>query len=64
MESQIEVSQAIFDDEVKTLNSIERDVVREVKEKLNFIPRVTLVEPRSIVRRMKQSRVIDLRKPE
>jgi phenylacetate-CoA ligase len=64
LEIQIEISQDIFDDEVKTLNRIERDVVREVKEKLDFVPRVTLVEPRSIVRRMKQSRVIDLRKPE
>jgi hypothetical protein len=39
-------------------------VVREVKERLDFVPRVILVEPRSIVRRMKQSRVIDLRKKE
>jgi phenylacetate-CoA ligase len=64
LEIQIEVSQDIFDDEVKTLNRIERDVVREVKEKLGFVPRATLVEPRSIVRRMKQSRVIDLRRPD
>jgi phenylacetate-CoA ligase len=64
LEIQIEVSQDIFDDEIKTLNRIEREVVRDVKERLDFIPRVTLVEPRSIVRRMQQSRVIDLRKPE
>ena len=64
LEIQIEVSQDIFDDEIKTLNRIERGVAREVKERLDFVPRITLVEPRSIVRRMKQSRVIDLRKPE
>ena len=62
LDIQIEISQDIFDDEIKTLNRIERGVVREVKERLDFVPRVTLVEPRSIVRRMKQSRVIDLRK--
>jgi hypothetical protein len=56
------VPQDIFTDEVKTLNRIERDVSREVKEKLDFVPKVTLVEPRSIVRKMKQSKVIDLRK--
>jgi phenylacetate-CoA ligase len=64
LDIQIEISQDIFDDEIKTLNRIERGVVREVKERLDFVPRVTLVEPRSIVRRMKQSRVIDLRKQE
>ena len=64
LEIQIEVPQDIFNDEMKTLNRIERDVVREVKEKLDFMPKVTLVEPRSIVRKMKQSRVIDLRKVE
>ena len=64
LEIQIEVPQDIFNDEVKTLNRIERDIVRDVKEKLDFVPKVTLVEPRSIVRKMKQSRVIDLRKPD
>ncbi len=64
LEIQIEVSQDIFDDEIKALNRIEREVVRDVKERLDFVPRVTLVEPRSMVRRMKQSRVIDLRKSE
>ena len=62
LEIQIEVPQDIFNDEMKTLNRIERDVLHEVKEKLDFVPKVTLVEPRSIVRKMKQSRVIDLRK--
>jgi phenylacetate-CoA ligase len=64
LEIQIEVSPDIFDDEIKTLNRIERDVVREVKERLDFVPRVTLVEPRSIPRKMKQNSVIDLRKSE
>jgi phenylacetate-CoA ligase len=62
LEIQIEISQDIFNDEIKTLNRIERGVVREVKERLDFIPRVTLVEPRSIIRKMQQSRVIDMRK--
>ena len=62
LEIQIEVPQDVFNDEMKTLNRIEREVLREVKEKLDFVPKITLVEPRSIVRKMKQSRVIDLRK--
>ena len=62
LEIQIEVPQDVFNDEMKTLNRIEREVLREVKEKLGFVPKITLVEPRSIVRKMKQSRVIDLRK--
>jgi phenylacetate-CoA ligase len=64
LEIQIEVSQDIFNDEVKTLNRIEQAVSREVKERLDFVPKVTLVEPRSIVKRMKQSRVMDLREKE
>ena len=64
LEIQIEVPQDLFNDEVKTLNRIEQDVARDVKEKLDFVPKVTLVEPRSIIRKMKQSRVIDRRKPD
>jgi phenylacetate-CoA ligase len=62
LEIQIEVPEDIFNDEIKTLNRIEHDALDEVKERLDFVPKVTLVEPRSIVRKMKQSRVIDLRK--
>jgi phenylacetate-CoA ligase len=62
LEIQIEVPQDLFNDEIKTLNRIENDALHEVKERLDFVPKVTLVEPRSIVRKMKQSRVIDLRK--
>jgi phenylacetate-CoA ligase len=62
MEIQIEVSQDIFDDEMKKLNELEIVVVRDVKEKFDFIPKVTLVEPRSLKRKMKKRRVIDKRK--
>jgi phenylacetate-CoA ligase len=62
MEIQIEVSPDIFDDEMKKLNELEIVVVREVKDKFDFIPKVTLVEPRSLKRKMKKSRVIDRRK--
>ncbi len=62
MEIQIEVSQDIFDDEMKKLNELEIEVVREVKEKFDFIPKVTLVEPRTLKRKMKKSRVVDRRK--
>lgn len=61
LEIQVEVSQDIFNDEMKKLAELEHLIVREVKKRLDFIPKVTLVEPRTIKRGMKQKRVIDRR---
>lgn len=61
LEIQVEVSQDIFNDEMKKLAQLEHLIVREVKKRLDFIPKVTLVEPRTIKRGMKQQRVIDRR---
>jgi phenylacetate-CoA ligase len=62
LEIQVEVSQDIFNDEMKKLAELEHLIVREVKKRLDFIPKVTLVEPRTIKRGMKQQKVIDKRK--
>ncbi|MGQ9614993.1 MAG: phenylacetate--CoA ligase family protein [Spirochaetota bacterium] len=61
LEIQVEVSQDIFNDEMKKLAELEHLIVKEVKKRLDFIPKVTLVEPRTIKRGMKQQRVIDRR---
>jgi phenylacetate-CoA ligase len=61
LEIQVEVSQDFFSDEIKNLDKIEDAVAREVKKKLDFYPKIKLVEPRTIKRRMKGSRVIDRR---
>ncbi len=62
LEIQVEVSQEIFDDEMKKLTELEHVVIGVVKDRLDFIPKVTLVEPRTIKRGMKLQRVIDRRK--
>jgi phenylacetate-CoA ligase len=59
---QIEVSSDFFSDEIKQLNHIEFDIIREVKERLDFVPKVKFVEPGTIGRRMKKSRVLDKRR--
>jgi phenylacetate-CoA ligase len=59
---QIEVSSDFFSDEIKQLNHIEFDIIREVKERLDFVPKVKFVEPGTIGRRMKKSRVVDKRR--
>ncbi len=64
LEIQVEISQDIFNDEIKSLNYLENGIVRNVEDRLGFIPRLKLVEPRTIKRDMKESRVIDRRKPE
>jgi len=61
LEIQVEISQDIFSDEMKDLDRIEMCIVREVKEKLDFIPRVKLVEPCTIKHTMKKKKVIDKR---
>jgi phenylacetate-CoA ligase len=61
LEIQVEVSGDIFDDEMKKLTELELHIIKEVKAHLNLVPDVRLVEPRTIKKDMKKSRVIDLR---
>ncbi len=62
LEIQVEVSGDFFFDEMKKLAQIEPAVAKEVKKRLDFIPKVTLVEPRTIKRHMKQIKVVDRRR--
>ena len=62
LEIQIEVSQDIFFDEMRKLAEIEKQISKEIEEHLNIIPKIKLVEPRSIKRGLKRKRVIDRRK--
>jgi phenylacetate-CoA ligase len=59
---QVEVSNDFFSDEIKTLNVLEFSIIREVKEKLDFVPKVKFVEPGTIGRKMKKRKVVDNRK--
>jgi phenylacetate-CoA ligase len=61
LEIQIEVSSDMFDDEMGKLTDLEMAVVRAVKDRLDFIPRVKLVEPAHAGEKMKRSKVIDKR---
>ncbi len=62
LEIQIEVSGDFFFDEMKKLAQIEPAVTKEVKKRFDFIPKVTLVEPQTIKRHMKQIKVVDRRR--
>ncbi|MBN2323357.1 MAG: phenylacetate--CoA ligase, partial [Spirochaetes bacterium] len=59
---QVEVSNDFFSDEIKTLNVLEFSIIREIKEKLDFVPKVKFVEPGTIGRKMKKRKVVDNRK--
>jgi phenylacetate-CoA ligase len=59
---QVEVSNDFFSDEIKTLNVLEFGIIREVKEKLDFVPKVKFVEPGTIGRKMKKRIVVDNRR--
>lgn len=63
IEIQVEVSEAIFSDEVRGLEEIEDRVRAEINSVLGISARIKLVEPRSIARTEgKARRVIDRRK--
>jgi len=65
MEVQVEVSEALFSDEIKDLQRRESKIQKTIKEFLGVTARVKLVEPQSIERSMgKAKRVVDLRKAE
>jgi len=61
IEVQIEISQDIFFDEMKRLTEIERKIRKEIEERLDVIPSVKFIEPRTIKRGMKKRKVIDKR---
>ena len=63
MEVQVEVSDSIFSDEVKTLEGLTKKIQHEIKDLLGVSCKVKLVEPKSIQRSEgKAKRVIDKRK--
>jgi phenylacetate-CoA ligase len=62
LEIWVEVSEAVFSDEIRRLEGLERKVRAEIESVLGIIARVKLVEPRSIQRSEgKAKRVIDRR---
>ncbi|MGC2063095.1 MAG: phenylacetate--CoA ligase [Thermodesulfovibrionales bacterium] len=63
VEVQVEVSENIFSDEVKVLETLSRKIEREIKDLLGISCKVKLVEPKTIQRSEgKAKRVIDNRK--
>ncbi len=59
----VEVEEHLFSDEVKHLQSLEREISKNIKEYLGVSAKVKLVEPKSIARSQGKSvRVIDNRK--
>lgn len=63
LEVQVEVSDALFSDEIKKLENLTKHIQTEIKDLLGVSCKVTLVEPKSIQRSEgKAQRVIDKRK--
>ena len=65
LEVQVEVSESLFcnADEIKSLQKIERHIIKDLKDFLGVTAKVKLVEPKSLQRfEGKASRVIDKRK--
>jgi phenylacetate-CoA ligase len=61
MEILLEVSGEIFFDEMGKLTDLEFQIVNKIKERLDIIPGVKLVEPRTLKGNLKKRRVIDKR---
>ncbi len=62
MEVQVEVSESIFSDEIKSLENLSRQIQAEIKDLIGSSAKVTLVEPKTIKRSEgKAQRVIDKR---
>jgi phenylacetate-CoA ligase len=62
LEVQVEVDEKIFSDEIKALETLRKQIQREIESTLNLVVKVKLVEPRTIERSMgKAVRVIDNR---
>lgn len=63
LEVQVEMNEAIFSDEIKKLESLERNMEKELHQNLGIHARVKLVEPKSISRSEgKAKRIVDNRK--
>ncbi|MFP4071647.1 MAG: phenylacetate--CoA ligase family protein [Desulfovibrionales bacterium] len=63
LEVRVEVDEKIFSDEIKHLQRIESKIQKNIKEFLGVTAKISLVEPRSIVRSEgKAQRIIDERK--
>jgi phenylacetate-CoA ligase len=59
----VEVGEGAFSDEVKSLQSLERSITKNIKETIGVSAKVRLVEPKTIARSEgKAVRVIDNRK--
>jgi phenylacetate-CoA ligase len=64
VEVRVEVSEAIFSDELKVMNALSEQISARMRSTLGISAKITLVEPSSIVRSTgKAVRVIDRRKP-
>ena len=62
LEIQVEVSNEVFSDEVRKLESLEKEIARNVQSVLGLTAKITLVEPMTIPRfEGKAKRVIDKR---
>lgn len=62
LEIQVEISETIFSDEVRTLQKTERRIAKDVKDYLGVTATVKLVEPKSLQRfQGKAQRVVDKR---
>ena len=63
MEIKVEVTEALFSDEVKKLEALRDKIHHQIKTMLNVSAKITLVEPKTIERTLgKAKRVQDLRK--
>jgi phenylacetate-CoA ligase len=62
LDVEVEMSESLFSDEVKTVMALERQIERELKAALNIQTKVTLVNPKSIARSEgKARRIVDKR---
>ncbi|WP_272699954.1 phenylacetate--CoA ligase family protein [Desulfovibrio sp. Fe33] len=62
LEVRVEVNEALFSDEIKSLQRVESKVMKNIKEFLGVTAKVKLVEPKSIERSLgKAKRIIDNR---
>lgn len=63
LEVQVEMSEHLFSDDVKSIEKIERDIKERLRSVLGLAAKVTIVEPKTIARSEgKAKRVIDNRK--
>lgn len=63
LEVQVEMSESLFSDDVKSIEKIEREIKEQLRSVLGLAAKVTIVEPKTIARSEgKAKRVIDNRK--